>query len=60
MTINPMHKARAAHDAEQDQSGPDSRVVRLQCDDMTSAECMVPGAPAGKRNGNYRHGARTK
>jgi hypothetical protein len=40
---------------------PSHDVVRLRCEPIPCVGCMVRGgAPEGKRNGNYKHGGRTK
>jgi hypothetical protein len=49
-------------DAQQNQSERVSIVARLRCE--AGKVCRMHGArggaPEGKRNGNYRHGARSK
>lgn len=59
MTVNPMHKAHGAPrcTAKSKRTGQPCRapaVARL------AGMPERAGAPEGKRNGNYRHGARTK
>jgi glucans biosynthesis protein len=62
MTINPMQKA---HDAPRCKAK--SKRTGMPCQAPAVRGCRVcrmhgarGGAPAGKRNGNYRHGTRTK
>ena len=61
MNSNPMQALMPHHGARPDQSGRASRVgtcgTRLSVCRMHGAR---GGAPTGKRNGNYRHGARSK
>jgi hypothetical protein len=62
MTINPM---QSAHDAPRCQAR--SKRTGNRCGAPAVRGCRVcrmhgagGGAPTGKRNGNYRHGTRTK
>jgi hypothetical protein len=62
MSDNPMHKAREAPRcrAKSKRTGNPCRAPAVQGYRVCRMHGARGGAPAGNRNGNYRHGARTK
>jgi hypothetical protein len=62
MTINPMHKAHAAPrcKAKSKRTGKPCRAPAVRGWQVCRMHGARGGAPEGKRNGNYRHGARSK
>ena len=62
MSINPMHKAHAAPRcrARSKRAGQPCRAPAVRGWKVCRMHGACGGAPEGKRNGNYRHGARTK
>ncbi len=62
MTDNPMHKAHAAPRcmATSKRSGQPCRAPAVNGWKVCRMHGAGGGAPTGTRNGNYRHGARTK
>jgi hypothetical protein len=62
MSINPMHKAHDAPrcTAKSKRSGQPCRSPAVRGSKVCRMHGAQGGAPEGKRNGNYRHGARTK
>jgi hypothetical protein len=62
MSDNPMHKAHAAPrcKARSKRTGQPCRSPAVRGWKVCRMHGARGGAPEGKRNGNYRHGARTK
>lgn len=62
MSINPMHKAHAAHrcTARSKRTGKPCRAPAVRGWQVCRMHGARGGAPEGKRNGNYQHGARSK
>jgi len=62
MSINPMHKAHAAPRcrAKSKRTGKPCRAPAVRGYRVCRMHGARSGGPKGKRNGNYRHGARTK
>jgi len=62
MSINPMHKAHAAPrcTAKSKRTGNRCRAPALRGWRVCRMHGARGGAPEGKRNGNYRHGASSK
>ena len=62
MSINPMHKAHAAPrcTAKSKRTGQPCRAPAVQGWRVCRMHGARGGAPDGDRNGNYRHGARSK
>jgi len=62
MSDNPMHKADAAPrcTAKSKRTGKRCRAPAVQGWKVCRMHGARGGAPEGKRNGNYRHGARSK
>jgi hypothetical protein len=62
MSNNPMHKAHAASrcTAKSKRTGQRCRAPAVRGWRVCRMHGARGGAPEGKRNGNYRHGARTK
>ncbi len=62
MSINPTHKAHAAPrcTARSKRTGQPCRSPAVRGWKVCRMHGARGGAPEGKRNGNYRHGARTK
>ena len=62
MNINPMHKAHAAPrcTAKSKRTGKPCCAPAVQGYRVCRMHGARGGAPEGKRNGNYRHGARSK
>jgi hypothetical protein len=62
MSDNPMHKAHAAPrcTARSKRSGQRCRSPAVRGWSVCRMHGARGGAPEGERNGNYRHGARTK
>jgi len=62
MIDNPMHKAHAAPrcTARSKRTGKPCRAPAVRGYRVCRMHGARGGAPEGKRNGNYRHGARTK
>jgi hypothetical protein len=62
MSINPMHMAHAAPrcKARSKRMGQPCRSPAVRGWKVCRMHGARGGAPEGKRNGNYRHGARTK
>jgi hypothetical protein len=62
MADNPMHKAHDAPRcrAKSKRTGEQCRAPAVQGYRVCRLHGARGGAPAGNRNGNYRHGARTR
>jgi len=62
MSYNPMHKAHAAPrcTARSKRTGKPCRSPAVRGWKVCRMHGARGGAPEGKRNGNYRHGGRTK
>jgi hypothetical protein len=62
MSINPMHKAHAAPrcKARSKRTGKPCRAPAVRGYRVCRMHGARGGAPKGKRNGNYRHGGKTK
>lgn len=62
MNINPMHHCNAAPRciARSKRTGQPCRAPAVRGWQVCRMHGARGGAPEGKRNGNYRHGARTK
>ena len=62
MSINPMHRAHAAPrcKARSKRTGEPCRSPAVRGFRVCRMHGARGGAPEGARNGNYRHGARTK
>jgi len=62
MSINPMHKAHAVPrcTAKSKRTGRRCRAPAVRGWKVCRMLGARGGAPEGKRNGNYRHGARSK
>ena len=62
MTDNPMHRCNAAPrcGAKSKRSGQSCRSPAVKGSRVCRMHGARGGAPEGKRNGNFRHGGRTK
>ena len=62
MSINPMHKAHAAPrcKAKSKRTGKPCRAPAVRGCKVCRMHGARGGAPEGKRNGNYKHGGRSK
>ena len=62
MTDNPMHRCNAAPrcQAKSNRTGLPCRSPAVQGYRVCRMHGARGGAPAGKKNGNFRHGGRTK
>jgi hypothetical protein len=59
MSINPMHATPRCH-AQSKRTGEPCRAPAVRGWQVCRMHGARGGAPKGERNGNYRHGARTR